>query len=63
MQVSNLTKTQVLKVAKTLLYLGISAAIGGAIAIAQDQPELLGVYAPLVNVVLVTLKQFFTEDK
>ncbi len=62
MSVSKLNKAQTLKIVKTLAYVGISAVLGAAIAGVQGQPELFGVYAPLVNVVLVTLKQFFTEE-
>ncbi len=63
MKVSKLDKAQALKIGKTLLYLAVSAAIGGAIAIVQGQPELFGVYTPIVNVILVTVKQFFTETE
>lgn len=63
MKVSTLTKSQWLKIAKTLLYVGISSVIAAAIAIVQDQPEMFGIYTPIVNVVLVTIKQAFSEDK
>jgi predicted permease len=63
MKISPVTKQQWKKIAKTLLYVAISSVIGAAIAIVQDQPEMFGLYAPIVNVVLVTLKQVFTEDK
>lgn len=58
-----MSKDQVLKVAKAALYVGISAVLGYLIAWAQGNAELFGVYAPLVNIVLVTLKQLVTEDK
>lgn len=61
MKATTLTKAQWLKVAKTLAYVGVSAVIGAALAFLQEQPELFGVYTPIVNVVLVTLKQVFTE--
>lgn len=63
MKPSTLTKDQALKIGKTLLYLAISSAIGGAIAILAEQPELFGVYTPIVNVLLVTIKQVFTKSK
>lgn len=62
MSVSKLNKAQTLKIVKTLAYVGISAVLGAAIAGVQGQPELFGVYAPLVNVILVTLRQLFTEE-
>lgn len=52
-------KTAALKVAKTALYVAISAALGFLIAFVTDNPELFGIYAPIINVVLVTLRQVF----
>ncbi len=53
-------KKQLLKVAKTAAYVAISAAIAFLIAFVTDNPEMFGIYAPIINVVLVTLKQVFT---
>lgn len=55
-----LNKDQLAKVAKAALYLGVSAAISGVIAAIADNPDLFGPLTPVVNVVLVTLKQVFT---
>lgn len=63
MKPSTLNKEQALKIGKTLLYVAISAVLGAAIAMLTDKPEMFGVYTPIVNVVLVTLKQVFTEAK
>lgn len=63
MKISPVTVSQWKKVAKTLVYVALSSVVGGAIAIVQNQPEMFGLYAPIVNVVLVTLKQVFTEGK
>lgn len=63
MQVSKLDKAQTVKIVKTLLYLAASAAIGGAISILTSSPELFGIYTPIANLVLVTIKQFLTEPK
>lgn len=52
-------KTQLLKVAKTAAYVAISAVLAFLIAFVTDNPELFGIYAPIVNVVLVTLRQVF----
>lgn len=57
------TKEQVLKVVKAAAYVAVSAVLGYLLALVQGNPEAFGVYAPIINVVLVTLKQFFAEDK
>lgn len=59
----NITKEQALKILKTAAYVAISAVLGFLISVVTDQPELFGVFAPIINVVLVTLKQTFTEPK
>lgn len=59
----NINKAQALKIAKAALYVGISAAIGSVIAFVEGNPEKFGIYAPIVNITLVTLKQLFSEDK
>lgn len=55
-----MNKAQLLKVAKTAAYVAISAVIAFLIAFVTDNPEMFGIYAPIINVVLVTLKQVFT---
>jgi len=62
MQVSPVTKSQWLDIGKAALYLGISTIIGYFITLLTNQPELLGAYTPIVNVVLVFLKKLFTES-
>lgn len=57
-----ITKTQALKIAKAALYVGLSAILGYFIAFVQGNPEMFGIYAPIVNIVLVTAKQVFTTD-
>lgn len=57
-----ITKTQALKIVKAALYVGLSAILGYFIAFVQGNPELFGVYAPIINVILVTLKQVFTQE-
>lgn len=59
----NITKAQALKVLKTAAYVAISAVLAFLIAFVTDNPEMFGIYAPIINVVLVTLKQLFTEPK
>lgn len=53
-------KTQLKKVAKTALYVAISAVLGFLVAFVTDNQEMFGIYAPIINVTLVTLKQIFT---
>lgn len=57
----NITKEQALKILKAAVYLAISTVIGFFITVLTEQPELLGVYTPIVNVILVTIKQIFTD--
>ena len=59
----NITKEQGLKVLKTAAYVAISAVLAFLIAFVTDNPEMFGIYAPIINVVLVTLTQLFTEPK
>lgn len=57
------TKNQVFKVLKAALYIGASAIISYLVTLTTDQPELFGQYTAVINLVLVILKQFVTEDK
>jgi hypothetical protein len=61
MQVSKIDKTQAVKIGKAALYVGASAVISYLITLIANQPDLLGPLTPIVNVVLVTLKQVFTK--
>lgn len=61
MQVSPITKDQWGKIAKAALYVGLSAIISYFISLIADNPNLLGPLTPIVNIVLVTLKQVFTK--
>lgn len=61
MQVSPITKDQWGKIAKAALYVGLSAIISYLISLIADNPNLLGPLTPIVNIVLVTLKQVFTK--
>lgn len=53
-------KAQALKVLKAAAYVGISAVLAFLIALITDNPEMFGIYTPIINVVLVTVKQIFT---
>ena len=59
----NITKEQALKILKTAAYVAISAVLGFLISVVADSPELFGVFAPIINIVLVTLKQAVSDDK
>ncbi len=58
----NITKAQALKILKTAAYVAISAVLGFLISVVTDQPELFGVFAPIINIVLVTIKQVVTDS-
>ena len=58
----NITKAQALKIGKAALYVGISAILAFLIAFVTDNPEMFGIYTPIINVVLVFLKQLFTDS-
>jgi hypothetical protein len=60
MKISPITKAQLLKVVKAAAYLGLSALISGLIAAIASNPLLFGALTPVVNILLVTLKQLFT---
>jgi len=60
---SKVTNDQLYKIAKTACYLAVSTFISGLIALVQNQPEMFGAYLPVVNVVLVALKQVFTQGE
>lgn len=63
MAVTKITKEQGLKILKAAGYLAVSTVLGYFITVLTEQPELLGVYTPIVNVALVTLKQLFTKPE
>lgn len=63
MPATKIDKAQALKILKTAGYLAVSAVIGYLIALTTDQPELFGLYTPIVNIVLVTVKQLFTKPE
>lgn len=58
---SKITKEQGKKIVKVALYAGLSAGISALIALIASNPLLFGVLTPVVNILLVTLKQAVTE--
>lgn len=61
MQLSRIDKAQAAKIGKAALYIGLSAVISYLITVITDQPDLFGPLTPIINIVLVTLKQAFTK--
>lgn len=60
---SRITKDQAKKIAKTALYLALSAVISYLITLTTDNPDLFGPLTVVVNLVLVFLKQVFTDGQ
>lgn len=61
MKPSKITKDQAKKIAKTAIYVGVSAVLAYLITLTTDQPDLFGPLTGLINIVLVAVKQIFTE--
>ena len=58
-----LTLNQAKKMLKVAIYLALSGAISAVLVYVSDNQEMLGVYFPLVNFLLVTMKQLFTDEQ
>jgi len=63
MRLSPVTYEQWVKVFKAALYVGVSAVLSYLISALTSDPDSFGVLTPIVNVVLVTLKQLFTPPE
>lgn len=61
MKLSKINKDQAAKILKAALYVGASAALSKLIADVTDHPDMFGSLTPIVNITLVTVKQFFTK--
>lgn len=61
MKLSALDKAQLLKIAKVAGYVALSTLIGGVLALIASNPVVFGVATPFVNILLVTIKQLFTD--
>ena len=57
---SPITKEQFAKIVKVAFYAGLSAAIAAVIAAIASNPLLFGPLTPVINILLVTVKQAFT---
>ena len=63
MEITKITKDQWIKILKAGAYLVISTLLSAIIVTLQDKPELFGVYTPVINLLLVTVKQAFTKGE
>lgn len=63
MQLSKIDKTQAAKIGKATLYVALSAAISYVITQVTNDPALFGPLTPIVNIILVFLKQLFTKPE
>jgi hypothetical protein len=61
MKATTVTNEQLLKIVKAAAYVGASAAISYLISLIAGDPDLFGPMTPIVNVVLVGVKQIFTD--
>lgn len=59
MGISKITKDQALKILKAGLYVGVSAALDYFVS--QTQGTQFGTLTPLINIILVSIKQLFTK--
>lgn len=60
MELSKITKSQVLQIAKVALYVGVSAAIDYLISLTTSTQ--FGTLTPIINVALVTIKKALTKE-
>ncbi len=60
---SKLSLEQAKKVFRAMVYVALSSAITTAITYATDNQEMFGVFYPIVNLLLVFLKQVFTKPE
>lgn len=59
MELSLPTKEQIIKIVRAAVYVGLSAAID--FLISQTTGTQFGVFTPVINIVLVSLKQLVTK--
>lgn len=57
---SKINRDQFAKIVKVAVYLALSSVIAGVISMIADEPNLFGPLTPVVNILLVTLKQALT---
>jgi len=57
------TKQQIIHILKVAGYVAVSSVIGAFIAITTEQPEVFGIATPVINVLLVTLRQVLKKPE
>lgn len=64
MKPSKISKAQWLKVGKAALYSALSAAIGAVLLFTSENDVVVAglVITPIINTILVTVKQLFTTE-
>lgn len=60
MNISPISEDQAIKILKTMAYVGFSAILDYCISVSAG--TTFGVFTPIINVVLVTIKQLYTDD-
>lgn len=58
-----MTKNQLKKVLKTAAYLFVSSGLGAIIAYFDGNPAAFGVYTPIINITLVTIRQMLKTEE
>jgi hypothetical protein len=51
------------KLLKTAAFVAVSAALGYILAAMTAEPQMFGYYAPVINLVLVAIKQYVDSRK
>ena len=60
---SKLSLEQVKQIFRAMVYIAISSAITSLITYVEKNPDMFGVYYPIVNLVVVFVKKWFTPAK
>ena len=58
-KLSKITKDQIMSILKVSLYVGVSAILDYLISISTGSQ--FGLFTPIINIVLVTIKKAFTK--
>lgn len=58
-----MTKESFKKVLKTAVYLFVSSGLGAVIAYFDGNPAAFGIYTPIINIALVTIRQMLKTEE
>lgn len=50
-------------IVKASVYVAISSVLAYLIGLTTDTPDMFGVYTPIINIILVTIKQAIPQHK